>query len=166
MTRTGQPGCPVHWLPLSPRLHWLLLLVAPFHTARFWRSTVTTPGVHWRLWAHLLLPKVPLQVELHQAVLGHSKIQILQSTLANHSCTYGEDCQGIPWQCPPSSNSAVSSLLFVSSHLCLILFSRSANHSAHFITTYREGLSGAQASCSHHTLPPQYILDARNTVNT
>ncbi|KAI9446711.1 hypothetical protein H4582DRAFT_1804652, partial [Lactarius indigo] len=51
------------------------------------------------------------------------------------------------------------------------LFSRFANHSAHFIAAYREGLSGAQAAWankkyhSHHTLLPQCILEARTTVD-
>jgi hypothetical protein len=45
-----------------------------------------------------------------------------------------------------------------------------ANHSVHFITAYREGPFGAQASWankryhSHCTLPPQCILNARNTM--
>ncbi|KAH8982327.1 hypothetical protein EDB92DRAFT_1804658, partial [Lactarius akahatsu] len=50
---------------------------------------------------------------------------------------------------------------------------RFANHSAHFITAYGEGLLGAQAAWankkyhSHCTLPPppQCILEARNAMD-
>jgi hypothetical protein len=47
---------------------------------------------------------------------------------------------------------------------------RFANRAAHFVTAYREGLSGAQAAWAnkkyhgHRTLPPQHILEARDTI--
>ena len=61
------------------------------------------------------------------------------------------------------------SFVAFTSHL---IFSRFANHSAQFIAAYREGLSGAQASWankryhSHHTIPLQCILKARDSVHT
>jgi hypothetical protein len=49
-------------------------------------------------------------------------------------------------------------------------FSRFANRSARFISAYQEGLSGAQAAWAnkkyhgHRTLPPEWILAARDTM--
>ncbi|KAH9007910.1 hypothetical protein EDB85DRAFT_1884158, partial [Lactarius pseudohatsudake] len=47
---------------------------------------------------------------------------------------------------------------------------RFVNQAAHFITAYRDGLSGAQAAWAnkkyhgYHMLPPQSILEAMDTV--
>jgi hypothetical protein len=86
------------------------------------------------------------------------------TTIANMEKTVRDSLDSAPLQIQQL-------VLFFLSCLHLILFSRFANRSASFITAYREGLSGAQASWankryhSHHTLPPQCILNARNTVN-
>jgi hypothetical protein len=60
----------------------------------------------------------------------------------------------------------------VSSQILIILglniLSRFANQSARFISAYDKGLSGAQAAWAnkkyhgHHTLPPKWVLTARN----
>jgi hypothetical protein len=55
--------------------------------------------------------------------------------------------------------------------LQLNTWSRFANQSAHFIAAYGEGLSGAQAAWAnkkyhgHRTLPPEWILAAKNSTN-
>ena len=115
------PACSVLQFQVPLWLHGLLLPAHPLSSTWFHRSVLTAWGAHQITWPSVwFLPKIPLWAQFYWAVLGCSQGPILCGPTSEDSPWNGKHCQGVPWQCSPSSNLMICST-FLSSflHFCV-----------------------------------------------